>query len=55
MNYDTSLVSGMYELKDSLLFDDIISHIISREHLKRFIMSRSLYLFRNTLTEASML
>ena len=25
INYDTSLVSGMYKLKDSLLFDDINS------------------------------
>ena len=44
MNYDISFVSGMYKLKDSLLFDDInrsspflLSVIISREHLKRCV------------------
>ena len=43
INYDTSFLSGMYKLKDSLLFDGIIcnntflSVIISREHLKRSI------------------
>ena len=42
INYYTSLVSGMYKLKDSLLFDVSSSHIyffygtviISREHFE---------------------
>ena len=56
INYDTYLVSGMYKLKDSLVFDDIDSShhlfygtvIISREYLKRSVTSMALYLFRNT-------
>ena len=54
-NYDTSLVSGMYILKEVFYFTTWIvaihlfcgSLIISRQHLKRFIMSRALCLFHN--------
>ena len=55
INYDISLVSGMYKLKDSLLFDDIkfqpsiSSMILSLFHgaLEATNISRALCIFRN--------
>ena len=55
MNYDTSLVSGMYKLIDSLLVDDIncsnpfLSAIISREYMKRSIMSKAVFILQHLL------
>ena len=56
MNYDTSWVSGMYKLKDSLLVDDIncsnpflLSAIISRECMKRSIMAKAVFILQHLL------